>query len=132
MSAPDTGSNELPEDARERGLVMMDRVYGPGYHKLVPPEAESFPSAEETVKQLFGQIWSRPGLPLRDRRLVVMGATAMLGRADLLETQVRGALLSGDLNADELREIVLQLHYYVGWPNATAIMSAVEKVIREG
>jgi 4-carboxymuconolactone decarboxylase len=109
---------------------MMDRVYGPDYHKQVPPEAESFPSAEETVRHLFGEIWSRPGLALRDRRLIVLGATAMLGRPDLLETQVRGALQAGDLTAEELREIVLHLHFYVGWPNATSLQAAVEKVIR--
>ncbi|MBH0777859.1 carboxymuconolactone decarboxylase family protein [Nocardia sp. NEAU-351] len=120
----------MPADQRERGLAMMDRVYGPGYHELVPPEEHSFPSAEETVRHLFGDIWSRPGLGMRERRLITIGATAMLGRADLLETQARGALLAGDLTAEELREIVLHLHFYVGWPNATSIMAAVEKVIR--
>ena len=45
-----------------------------------------FPS--KTAEILFGEIWNRPQLSIRDRRLLVIGATAMLGRADLIEQQV--------------------------------------------
>jgi 4-carboxymuconolactone decarboxylase len=86
---------------------------------------------EKTVDHLFGEVWSRPGLSIRDRRLLVIGATAALGRADLIEIQVRGALANGELSAEELREAVLQLQYYVGWGNGTALNNGVEAALRE-
>jgi len=113
----------------ELGLKTMDAVYGSGFSQTMPDV--STPMMEDTVGHLFGEIWSRPGLSIRDRRLLVIGATAALGRADLIEIQVRGALENGELSPEELREAVLQLHYYVGWGNGTQVNQGVEAAINE-
>ncbi|CAJ1499422.1 NAD(P)-binding domain-containing protein [[Mycobacterium] burgundiense] len=115
-------------DRTERGLQTMDKVYGTGLAAHMPEERT--PATAMTIDHLFGEIWSRPGLSLRDRRLVVLGATAMLGRADLIEVQVRGALINGELTEDELEEIVLQLHYYAGWGNGTAVQAGVNAALQ--
>lgn len=109
------------------GLKTMDAVYGPGFSATMPEESN--PMLEDTIDHLFGEIWSRPGLSVRDRRLLVMGATAALGRSDLIEVQARGALINGELSPGELREAVLQLHYYVGWGNGTQVHTGVEAAI---
>ncbi|GAA3573726.1 carboxymuconolactone decarboxylase family protein [Amycolatopsis ultiminotia] len=111
----------------ERGRAMMDQVYGEGFSKSLP--AETTPMLEKTVEHLFGEIWSRPGLSVRDRRLLVLGATAALGRADLIRIQVQGALAGGDLTAEQLREAVLHLQYYVGWGNGTQVHNGVEAAL---
>jgi alkylhydroperoxidase/carboxymuconolactone decarboxylase family protein YurZ len=108
-------------DARERGLAAMDQVYGPGFSGTMPETTE--PYLDETVERLFADIWSRPGLSVRDRRLLVLGATAAIGRADLIQVQVRGALANHELTPDQLREAVPHLAYYVGWGNATAALT---------
>ncbi|MCW2863652.1 MAG: hypothetical protein JWP48_5360 [Actinoallomurus sp.] len=113
----------------ERGLKMMDEVYGPGFSDTMP--AERSPMLDDTIGHLFGEIWSRPGLSVRDRRLLVLGATAALGRADLIEIQVRGALANDELTAEQLREAVLHLHYYVGWGNGTQLHTGVEAALRD-
>lgn len=118
----------LPGEPWQRGLAMMDRVYGPGYSKQVP-DGITIPSVVTTVEHLFGQILSRPYLTLRDRRLLTFGVTAMVGRADLLQTQLRGAMANQEFTVDQLREIVLQLMHYAGWPNATAVQAAFEEAI---
>jgi 3-hydroxyisobutyrate dehydrogenase-like beta-hydroxyacid dehydrogenase len=120
----------MPADRRERGLAMMDRTYGEGFSTLVP-ENTPVPSMNFTVEQLFGEIWARPFLNLRDRRLLTLGVTAMLGRGDLLEVQLRGALANGELTVEQLRELVLHLHPYVGWGNGTTLQSVVEKIIHQ-
>lgn len=112
-------------DRGEVGLATMDSVYGRGLASVMPPADQRAPATAMTVDHLFGEIWSRPGLSIRDRRLLVLGATAMLGRPDLIETQVRGALINGELTEAELDEIVLQLHYYAGWGNGTAVQAGV-------
>ncbi|WP_026197839.1 carboxymuconolactone decarboxylase family protein [Sciscionella marina] len=116
-------------DRTERGLQMMDQVYGPGFSESLPKERT--PMLEQTVDHLFGEIWSRTGLSVRDRRLLVLGATAALGRADLIAIQVRGALASGELSAEALREAVLHLQYYVGWGNGTQLNSGVEQALQD-
>jgi len=116
------------DETTKTGLSMMDEVYGPGFTGSLP--AERTPMLEKTVDHLFGEIWSRPGLSVRDRRLLVLGATAALGRADLIEIQVRGALHNGELTAEQLREAVLHLHYYVGWGNGTQVNNGVEAALR--
>ena len=79
---------------------MMDRTYGPGFNQFVTDEqADEVPSVSGTIDYLFPQVWARPHLTLRDRRLLVLGVTTMLGRQDLLETQLRGAVTNGELTA---------------------------------
>jgi 4-carboxymuconolactone decarboxylase len=114
-------------ETTELGLKTMDAVYGPGFSATMPEDTN--PMLQDTIDHLFGEIWSRPGLSIRDRRLLVIGATAALGRADLIEIQARGALTNDELSPGELREAVLQLHYYVGWGNGTQVNQGVEAAI---
>lgn len=79
----------------EVGRRWMDIVYGPSFHDATV-DNDGSPYNIETVKHLFGEIWSRPGLSLRERRMLVMGASAQLGRSGLTETQVYGGLLNGE------------------------------------
>ncbi len=106
---------------------MMDRVYGEGFSATVPRTCD--PLGNEVVAHVFGDVWSRPGLSIRDRRLLVIGVTAALGRADLLEVQVRGALANRELSEEELREIPLQLMYYLGIGNAGLISGAISRAM---
>jgi 4-carboxymuconolactone decarboxylase len=116
-------------ETTELGRKTMDAVYGPGFAATMPKDPN--PMLQDTIDHLFGEIWSRPGLSIRDRRLLVIGATAALGRADLIEIQVRGALQNAELSPGELREAVLQLHYYVGWGNGTQVNNGVEAAIAD-
>lgn len=120
----------MPADRRERGLAMMDRTYGAGFSTLVP-EGSAVPSFGFTVEHLFAEIWARPYLNLRDRRLLTLGVTATLGRPELLEVQLRGALANRELTIEQLRELVLHLHPYTGWGNGTVLQSTVEKLIAQ-
>ena len=108
-----------------RGFDMLEQVYGRDAARELAAAGDA-PFVDETINHLFADIWSRPKLSIRDRRLLVLGATAMLGRADLVEAQARGALLNGELDGDELEEAVLQLAFYVGWGNATAMWRGVQ------
>ena len=47
---------------------------------------------ELTVDHLFGDVWMRPELDIRQRRLITIGVLAALGRGELLEVAVRQRL----------------------------------------
>lgn len=115
----------------ERGRAAMDAIYGAGFSDRYPPYEQVRPYSRQTVENLFGEVWARPGLPVRDRRLLVLGAVSMLGRPDLVKIQVLGGLRSGDFTEEQLREAVLQLAYYCGWPNATALDQGIDAGLAE-
>ena len=58
--------DDLPE-ARRRGLEKMEQVYG---FDMQDAEGDFF---RYTADHLFGDIWQRPGLSDRDRRLLLIG-----------------------------------------------------------
>jgi 4-carboxymuconolactone decarboxylase len=110
------------EDRTDLGLRMMAEVYETGF--VAQAQAAPTPYMAATINQLFGEVWSRPGLSIRDRRLITIGVIAAFGRQELLEVQFRSALAKGELTPAQIDEIVLHLAYYVGWPNGTGAMYA--------
>lgn len=112
------------------GRHTMDAVYGEGFSERLPQTGQA-PFLLDTVQHLFADIWARPGLSIRDRRLLVIGATAALGRSDLIRVQTLGALRNGELDETQLREALLHLAYYVGWGNASAVSSGFESALAD-
>lgn len=109
----------------ERGLDIVDQVYGPGSRNMMAG-SEEVPFVQETVNHVFGDIWSMPNLSMRDKRLLVLGATAMLGRSDLVEIQMGGALTNGEFTDGQLGEIPILLLVYCGAGNTTAVHRGIE------
>ena len=73
-----------------------------------------------TADHLFADIWSRPGLDTAQRRLLLIGMLAAQGADDVLASSSRRRTPRGELDADGLREIVVFLAHYAGWPVARA------------
>ena len=94
------------------------------------PAAELAPDFFDDVqKHAFGDIWTRPGLSDRDRRLLLIGMLAGQGAADVLGIQIPAAHAAGELDDDALREIVVFLSHYAGWPQGARLNSIVEETI---
>jgi 4-carboxymuconolactone decarboxylase len=123
MSPP----GEDAETPRARGIAKMQEVYG----FSVDPADVPGDYAAVTVDHLFGAVWTRPDLDVRERRLLTIGALAALGQSDLLEIQFRSALERGELDVAQVREVVLHLTHYVGWPLSTGMNAAAERVIAQ-
>ena len=116
-----------PAGARAAGLAKMDEVYGFN----VDPDTIAGPYVDVTVDHLFGAIWTREALDTRDRRMLTIGVLTALGQANLLEIQFRSALEREELTEEQVREVVLHLAHYAGWPLSTGVNAAAEKVIGE-
>jgi 4-carboxymuconolactone decarboxylase len=110
-------------DKRKRGLEMMREVYG---WEMADQPGEFF---GQTVDHLFAEIWTRPGLSLRDRRLLLLGVIAAQGLDDIAAIQTKAALHNGELDAEQLREVALFLTHYVGWPLGSKLYMTIEKVV---
>ena len=114
--------DDLPE-TRRIGLEKMEQVYG---FEMSDGEGDFF---AYTVEHLFGDVWQRPGLSDRDRRLLLIGLLAGTGGHDVLTIQIPAAYKNGELDDEQLREIVIFLCHYAGWPNGARVNSIVEDTI---
>ncbi len=112
-----------PDDRRQRGLAMMSQVYG---WEVQDGPGDFFAM---TVDHLFAQVWTRPGLTVRDRRLLLIGLLIGQGMHDVAELQIDAALGNGELDDGQLREIVIFLTHYAGWPSGAKLSMQAEKLI---
>jgi 4-carboxymuconolactone decarboxylase len=79
---------------------------------------------------VFGDLWRRSDLGLRDRSLVTIAALAAMGDDDQLDLYLRRGLESG-LTRNQITEALTHLGFYAGWPKATKAMSAVTRSLRK-
>ena len=112
------------DELRRKGLAKMNEVYG-----WEMPNIEGDPYFDLTVDHLFGSIWTRPGLSMRDKRIMTLAAVTAVGRQDLAEIQLNAALLNGELDEAELKEMAVFLTHYLGFPLGSALNGAVDKVV---
>jgi len=95
----------------EKGAAKMKQLFG----------AEPRPGTmhedflQITVENLFGDIWNRPGLELRERSLITVAALTVLARERELKVHLRGALNAG-ISREKINEIMIHLAHYGGWP----------------
>jgi len=79
------------------------------------------------TRYAWGTIWTRPGLDLRTRRLLVLAITAALGRWEEYRLHVRTGL-PRELEWCDLEEVLLQTAIYGGVPAAnTGFQLAIEE-----
>jgi 4-carboxymuconolactone decarboxylase len=81
------------------------------------------------TRYAWGEIWSRPGLDVRSRRILVIGTLVALSQWEEVAMHVRAALSSGDLSANDVKEVVLQQAIYCGVPAANAAFRVVSEVV---
>lgn len=115
----------MDEENWQKGCEAVDRVYGAGYSEMMEPFKNS-PFNQEIVTNLFGNKWADEALSIRDKRLMVLGATTMLGRPDLIETQMLGGLENGEFTDEQLALMPLFMLFYAGAGNTTALFRGIE------
>ena len=114
---------ETPEEVRARGIAKMTEVYG---FEFKDGTGDFWAI---TADHLFANIWSRPGLTTEQRRMLLIGALAASNKLDVVGLQLQCAYDLGELDDDALREIVIFVAHYLGWPTAAALNMTVESMI---
>jgi 4-carboxymuconolactone decarboxylase len=82
------------------------------------------------TENAYEQLWTRPGLSLRDRSMVTIAMLIGLGNERELKVHIRSGLRNG-LKPQELEEMVYQATAYAGFPRASDAMAAASEVIAE-
>jgi 4-carboxymuconolactone decarboxylase len=114
------------DELRRKGLEKMNEVYG-----WEMPNVEGNDFFALTADHLFGTIWTRPGLSMRDKRIMTLTVVTALGNTDLAEIQANAALANGEITEDELKEMAIFLTHYLGFPLGSKLDGVITKVTKQ-
>lgn len=130
----------INEAAAERGLTVTPptpavdpadrRAYGMRAYAEASgrdPDPPEDPLRAAAMDFVTAEVWSRQGLPHRDRRLLTI---AMLVRAGLRRELLMhvSTALRGEFSAAQLGEVTLHLAFYLGFPRATLLRATIAEV----
>ncbi|HLH76674.1 MAG TPA: carboxymuconolactone decarboxylase family protein [Candidatus Binataceae bacterium] len=121
----------MANDLREKGALIRQQLWGNDPQTKAQTERmEAFHKdlGDFIQEQLFGGIWSRPGLPLKTRSLITVAALMAMGRGPQLRAHMRGALNIG-ITPGELKEVILHLSQYSGMPTAVEAVRILQELL---
>jgi 4-carboxymuconolactone decarboxylase len=107
-------------ERRARGEAKYREVLG----QEPPPPIDPY-TAQGVLDTVFSEVWTRPGLTRKERRLITLACVGAASSPGAIEGHLRGALDSGDLTIEEMQEFILHLAFYAGWPKAATFEAAL-------
>jgi len=110
------GFEVLKKMGRLETMMNQKRLY-PGLYDL-------------SVGYLFGEIWTRPHLNIRDRELITLASNIALARPNGTHSHYRSALHLG-FTKEEIFETIIHVGHYAGWPAIAHAVIQFEEVLNE-
>jgi 4-carboxymuconolactone decarboxylase len=113
---------------RKRGMAILKKM---GREKLMLDQKKLYPELYEmSVGHLFGDVWARPGLSLRERQLVTLAANIALCRPTGNFSHYRSSRHLG-ITHKEICEVIIQVGAYAGWPTMANAVRQYNMVLEE-
>ena len=119
----------MSDESAKKGMEVRTKLWGEKAAQDGDAFLRNFDEGFATFlnEQLFGTIWSRPGLPIKLRSLLTMTALMALGRGPELRLHMRGALNLG-IPPEEIKELIVHVSQYSGVPTAVEAIRAFNEV----
>ena len=120
------------QELHDRGLKLRRELFGAeAVEQRVKALGEFGAPLQHIINAYaYGDIWSRPGLPLSTKSLAMIAMMAAAGKQAELRVHLKGALKNG-CTAEEIREILLLVALYCGIPAANEAHKAAVEVLRD-
>jgi 4-carboxymuconolactone decarboxylase len=123
----------MSRDDYKKGMKTRRKVLGDEWVDrslaTLTPFNEEF--QELITRYAWNEVWNRPGIPHKVRRMIVIAQMVALGRWEEFNLHVRAALASGDLDAGDLKEILLQSTIYCGVPAGNHAFKEAREVLKQ-
>lgn len=122
------------DSAKDAGRKIVREMMGEDFLKGMEDHAAAADfgsaAAELALKNVFGDIWARPGLDRRSRSLVTLGILVAQGQPEELKNHIRIGLANG-LTPTEIEEVLMQGIPYSGFPAYSVASRAALEVLKE-
>jgi len=114
----------------DKGLATRKHVMGEDFVARAFGGATEFtaPIQQYISRNAWGDVWQRPGLDLKTRRLITVTMLTALGKQHELKGHVRGALNNG-ATPQEIQEVLLHASIYCGLPAAVEAFRTAAEVV---
>ena len=116
----------MDDEQYDRGIARAKDLFGEGYK--APERGDDF--WDMTIGHVFGEVWARPGMAIRDRSLITIAALTALGKETQLKGHLRGSLHVG-ITREEIEEMMIHLAHYSGWPTGVNGLRVAREVFAE-
>ena len=122
----------MDNERYQRGWAKLKEVDGQAGENVIDGLRDIAPDfARLLIEFPFGDIYSRPGLDLKTRELIVVAAlTAMGNAAPQLKVHLHGARNVG-CSEQEIVEVIMQMAVYAGFPAALNGLFAAKEVFAQ-
>ncbi|AEX24922.1 carboxymuconolactone decarboxylase family protein [Vibrio sp. EJY3] len=116
----------------EKGFELLEQIDGEAGKNVIDSLQDISPDlAKYTIEYPFGDIYARKGLDLKSREIATVAALTALGScAPQLKVHLNAALNVG-CNEEELKEVIIQMSVYAGFPAALNGMFTFKEVLAE-
>lgn len=114
----------------EKGLELLKQIDGEAGQNVIESLQDICPDlAKYTIEYPFGDIYARKGLDLKSREIATVAALTALGNcAAQLKVHLNAALNVG-CSEEEIKEVIIQMSVYAGFPAALNGMFAFKEVL---
>ncbi len=112
-----------------RGVNIQAKLWGRAT-ATAKPSALQKDLLDMTAEHLFGKVWARPALSLRDRSMITVATLTAMGRERQMRSHIRGALKLG-ISRKEIEELMIHLAHYAGWPAGFTGIAIAEEVFKD-
>ncbi|TDH58837.1 alpha/beta fold hydrolase [Dankookia rubra] len=122
----------LPAAAAEAGMAMRKRVLGEAHvaRSEAALTAMDAPFRDFILEGVWGRVWTRPGLSVRDRSLLCLGILSALHHHDEFRLHARATANTG-VTPEEIAEVLLQVAAYAGVPSANTALRIAKETLKE-
>ncbi len=125
-------TNKMQSNRYERGWKKLKEIDGEAGEKVIESLKDISPELGiYIIEYAFGDIYAREGLDLKSKEIAVVASLIAMGNAKpQLKVHINGALNTGS-SINELKEVILQMSVYSGFPSAINGMNALKEVLEE-
>lgn len=116
----------------DKGWQKLKEIDGEAGEKVINGLKDISPDlGKYIIEYAFGDIYTRDGLDLKSKEIATVAALTAMGTAlPQLKVHINGALNTGS-SVSEVKEIILQMSVYSGFPSCINGMMALKDVLAE-
>ena len=121
-----------PQPGLDGGFAIRKATLGEAHVARAQANVTSLDAAfqEWITENVWGGIWTRPGLTRHQRSMLVLAVTAALGRHEEFELHLRATRNTG-VTPEEIGELLLQVGAYAGVPAANSAIRIAKHILQE-